>query len=101
MERFVGLAIVMPIIASTIACAVMALLSLPYEYLLTNGKINFSILWPAALIVGVPASILGTLTCAPFAARAQRHIWLSSAACGIVGVLLGSLGFAVVQSWVV
>lgn len=80
--------LLMPIIASTVACAVMWLLSFPFSYLLSSSGLNLGFLWFAALIVGIPASLFGAIICGPAISRTGLKP-STVAFCAAIGASLG------------
>jgi hypothetical protein len=80
--------VVMPIVASTITCLVTVVLTAPVSHLLAEGGIKYGLLWWTALFVGIPASIIGTLYCAPQAKGYRGQPWRYALFCGLTGAVL-------------
>jgi hypothetical protein len=88
--------LLLPMIASTVTCAVMWLLTLPFSYLLASSGLNLGLLWWASLIVGLPASILETIICGPPISRTGLTRSMV-AFCAGVGAALGSFSYLIVM----
>lgn len=88
--------LLLPITASAVTCVIMWLLTLPFGYLLVPSGLNLHFLWFASLIVGLPASIVGTIICGPPVSRVGLTPWMV-AFCAGVGAVLGSLFYLIVM----
>jgi hypothetical protein len=88
--------VLMPIVASTVACLVTAVLTAPVPHLLAAGGIRYGFLWPSALVVGIPASIIGSLVCAPLVTGYRGRPWHYALFCGLTGAGLGFVGFGLI-----
>ena len=97
MEKIVVFGIlVLPAMASSIACLVMLALVTVFPQNLAEGGLRLGFLWKSALIVGIPASLLMTAIFAPLARTCRNVPRGYIAASAAVGLFLSVIGVATV-----
>jgi len=91
--------VVVPGIAGILACIIMTVLTRPVSHLLANGTINVEVLFLFSLIVGIPASFIGTIVAVWLAAGFRGHSRAYVVTCGVMGAILGLVGLEIVWTF--
>jgi hypothetical protein len=87
---------VLPFIASTVVCIVIALARLVIPF---PGETNFMFFWWGALIVGVPASLIGTVIGTLIFALMDQNRPIRCIALGAVaGAAIGYIGYGMLDA---